>query len=196
TTSGIVLDSVRNSIVEKITTSGFQKAGLLLNNCYNISVLGVQARNNGFAGINVTGDFFKNGRMLEVGERPSRNITLRNCIVDSNPGDPTNMTSHSGNGIYIISTDKVLVDHCLASNNGWDMPHSGTGPIGIWASLCDSVTIQYSISYGNKSRRLDGGGFGLDGGVTNSIVQYCLSYDNFGAGYGIYQYSAATIWKK
>jgi len=60
----------------------------------------------------------------------------------------------------------------------------------------DHVTIQYCISYRNKTSRnaKDGGGFDLDGGVTNSVIQYCLSYENQGAGYGLFQYAGASFW--
>ena len=34
----------------------------------------------------------------------------------------------------------------------------------------------------------------MDGGTTNSIIQYCLSYNNYGAGFGIFQYPGATDW--
>jgi len=40
----------------------------------------------------------------------------------------------------------------------------------------------------------DGGGFDLDGGVTHSIIQYCVSYKNQGAGYCIFQYWGAGPW--
>ena len=30
--------------------------------------------------------------------------------------------------------------------------------------------------------------------MTNSIIQYCLSYENEGSGYGIFQYAGATNW--
>jgi len=35
----------------------------------------------------------------------------------------------------------------------------------------------------------DGGGFDFDGGVTNSIMEYCLSFENDGPGFGIYQFA-------
>ena len=38
---------------------------------------------------------------------------------------------------------------------------------------------------------LDGGGFDLDGGVTNSVLQYNYSHDNDGAGYLVYSYPDA-----
>src|SRR4051812_6936787 len=76
------------------------------------------------------------------------------------------------------------------------MPRIGNGPVGIWAYEADSVIIQHCISYKNKTHKgaADGGGFDLDGGVTNSIIQYCLSYENWGSGYGIFQYGGADNW--
>jgi hypothetical protein len=76
------------------------------------------------------------------------------------------------------------------------MPRIDNGPVGIWACEADSVIIQHCISYRNKTARgaVDGGTFDIDGGVTNSITQYCLSYENWGSGYGIYQYWSAGKW--
>jgi hypothetical protein len=90
----------------------------------------------------------------------------------------------------------VTIDHCTATNNGWDMPRKGNGPVGIWAWESDHITIQYCISYRNKTSEnaKDGGGFDLDGGVRNSLIQYCLSYENDGAGYGLFQYAGASPW--
>ncbi|MEP6736822.1 MAG: hypothetical protein ABJA70_14965, partial [Chryseolinea sp.] len=66
----------------------------------------------------------------------------------------------------------------------------------IWAYEADSVVIRHCISYKNKTARgaEDGGGFDFDGGVTNSIIEYCLSYENQGSGFGIFQYEGASPW--
>src|SRR5436190_17235380 len=119
------------------------------------------------------------------------------CRADNNPGDPTNLTNHSGNGIVVGNCRNVLIEYCTATNNGWDMPRIGNGPVGIWPYEADSVIIQHCISYRNKTApgAADGGGFDLDGGVTNSVIQYCLSYENEGSGYGIFQYWSAGNWK-
>ena len=76
------------------------------------------------------------------------------------------------------------------------MPRKGNGPVGIWTYESDSVVIQHCISYCNKTSpgAADGGGFDLDGGVTNSIIQYCLSYQNQGSGFGLFQYAGASNW--
>ena len=116
------------------------------------------------------------------------------CQADDNPGDPTNLTNHSGNGIVAGHCTDLLIDRCSATNNGWDMPRIGNGPVGIWCYEADSVTIQHCLSYRNKTARgaADGGGFDLDGGVTNSVIQDCLSYGNQGSGYCIFQYWGAN----
>ena len=40
---------------------------------------------------------------------------------------------------------------------------------------------------------MDGGGFDLDGGVTDSTLQFNKSYGNDGAGYGLYNYDRAGL---
>lgn len=153
----------------------------------NVFAKKVFTHDNGSAGITVESNYPK---------RDSRNIKILDCRAENNPGDPTNLTNHSGNGIVVGNCKNVLIDHCTATNNGWDMPRIGNGPVGIWAYEADSVVIQHCLSYRNKTSKggADGGGFDLDGGVTNSIVQYCFSYENQGSGYCIFQYWGATPW--
>jgi hypothetical protein len=186
TTNGLQLISSTNCVVEDIIAEGFQKSGVDLYDCREIRVLNVLALYNGFCGINVMGS----DRNL------SGNILIRDCKAENNPGDPTMLDNHSGNGILVGVSDSVIIDHCSATNNGWDMPRQGNGPVGIWTWQSDHITIQYCISYRNKTSRggKDGGGFDLDGGVTNSVIQYCLSYENQGAGYGLFQYPGASDW--
>ncbi|MBS1524715.1 MAG: right-handed parallel beta-helix repeat-containing protein [Bacteroidetes bacterium] len=181
-----IIDS-KNIDVADVDISGFQKSGLLIYSSQNITAKNVFAHDNGSAGITVEAPYQT---------RQSRNIKILNCRAENNPGDPTNLTNHSGNGIVVGDCRQVLIDHCTATNNGWDMPRIGNGPVGIWAYEADSVTIQHCLSYKNKTSKggADGGGFDLDGGVTNSIVQYNVSYDNWGSGYCIFQYWGASPW--
>jgi len=184
--NGLSMKHSRNSLVEQVKAEGFQKSGVDLYDCKEIDVKKVLATDNGFCGINVMGS----ARNL------SGKIMIQDCRAENNPGDPTNLENHSGNGILVGVSDSVTIDHCSATNNGWDMPRQGNGPVGIWTWESDHIMIQYCISYRNKTSRNanDGGGFDLDGGVTNSVIQYCLSYENQGAGYGLFQYSGASDW--
>jgi hypothetical protein len=187
TTSGIQLSDVHNAVIENVKIEGFQKSGLYLYNCKNTEVKKVEAAENGFSGIYIEG----------ATKEESKNILIKDCKAENNPGDPTNLINHSGNGILVGMSDSVIIDHCTATNNGWDMPRTGNGPVGIWAHASDHVIIQYCISYKNKTAKgaKDGGGFDLDGGMTNSVMQYCLSYENEGAGYGLFQYYEASQWR-
>jgi hypothetical protein len=186
TTNGISIANVSHASISNLNVEGFQKSGLHLYNCRNVTVKHIYASANGFAGINVTSD----------DKSKSRNILIQDCFAENNPGDPTGLDNHSGNGILVGISDSVVIDHCAATNNGWDMPRVGNGPVGIWAYETNNITIQYCISYRNKTAKgaKDGGGFDFDGGVTNSIIQYCLSYENEGAGYGMFQYNGASRW--
>ncbi len=186
--SGLTIQNSNHIYVDSIVISGFQKSGLLIYSCEDISITNVFAFENGAAGISVDGTY--------AVKSSNHNIYIGKCRVENNPGDPSNLTNHSGNGIVVANCTNVLVEYCTATNNGWDMPRKGNGPVGIWAYEADSVIIQHCISYRNKTSAgaADGGGFDLDGGVTYSIIQYCLSYENQGAGYCIFQYLYASPW--
>ncbi|HLY70395.1 MAG TPA: right-handed parallel beta-helix repeat-containing protein, partial [Puia sp.] len=188
TKDGIRIDKSENIIINNIDVSGFQKSGLFIYCSTKIRATHVYAHENGAAGIAVDG-------VYSVKES-NYNIYIGYCTAEDNPGDPTNLNNHSGNGIVAGNCKKVMIEYCTATNNGWDMPRIGNGPVGIWAYEADSVIIQHCLSYRNKTSvgGADGGGFDLDGGVTNSIVQYCLSYENQGAGFSIFQYLYATPW--
>lgn len=191
TTSGIIISNSQNILVDSVKVSGFQKAGLKITDSENIRVTRVHAFDNGFTGI-LTGEAYHDPfRLL------SKNIYIGYCTAENNAGDPTILDNHSGSGILISGTDSAIIEYCLTKNNGWDQPWEGNGPIGIWAYHSNNVVIQHCISHSNKTNKkgLDGGGFDFDGGMTNSVMQYNLSYNNMGPGYGLYQYYGAAKWE-
>ncbi len=187
TKEGVVVSGSSHITLNNFDISGFQKAGLLVYSSSQISITHVHAHENGYAGISVEGEY---------GKKDTKQIYIGDCLAENNPGDPSNLNNHSGNGIVVGHSSKVTIEYCVATNNGWDMPRIGNGPVGIWCYEADSVTIQHCISYGNKTAKGadDGGGFDLDGGVTYSIIQYCLSYNNQGSAFGIFQYAGASPW--
>ncbi len=183
TQDGVCILDVRGVQIDRIKVSGFRGSGLRLDGVTGARITNVYTRENGAAGLTVGYD------------KRSKGVYIGRCVARNNPGDPCNLTNHSGNGIVVGNAQNVTIEYCEAANNGWDMPRKGNGPVGIWAWNSDRVVIQFCISHDNKSPGDDGGGFDLDGGVTNSILQYNLSYHNDGPGYFLCQYPGAPDFK-
>ncbi len=189
TKSGVMVAESDDILVDQIEVSGFQKSGLLFAGVRDGRATHVYAHDNGADGIAVGAR----------GEAPddawSERIYIGYCVAENNPGDPTNLDNHSGSGIVVGGVRDCLIEYCEAMNNGWDMPRTGNGPVGIWAWKADRVVIQFCVAHDNKSPGWDGGGFDLDGGITNSIMQYNYSYNNAGPGYFLCQYYPGPTWK-
>lgn len=118
------------------------------------------------------------------------NITVRNCEVYNIKGF-NKSSGHSGNGIVISDVQNSIIEHCTVYNSGSGNTHCG-GPVGIWYWDSDQVTIQFSEVYNMSSGKgCDGGGFDLDGGVTNGLMQYNYSHNNDGAGFLVGQFTGA-----
>ncbi|MGA1978338.1 MAG: right-handed parallel beta-helix repeat-containing protein [Bacteroidales bacterium] len=189
---GIYIAESHDFSLKGLEISGFQHSGLHLHICGNAEMTFIYSHDNGFAGINITGTTIDDSVYYD-----NKNIYIGNCSADNNPGDPTVTNNHSGNGILAASVKGGIIENCEASNNGWDMPWTGNGPVGIWIWDCRDFIIQYCVSHDNKTNPVakDGGGFDLDGGVSNSVIQYCVSYNNQGAGYGLFEFGADKPWK-
>ena len=195
--SGIELRKTQNCSIDSVDASGFLWSGIKAVGGKNLQITHVYAHDNGFSGINVESDGQDAGGLEGSWGKSFHNVYIAHCVAENNPGCPVVKNNHSGNGILIGGVTKGLIEYCEAMNNGWDMPREGNGPVGIWAYQSDSITIQYCYAHDNKTsaKGKDGGGFDLDGGITNSVVQYNYSANNEGAGYGLFQYYGATIWK-
>lgn len=105
-------------------------------------------------------------------------------------------SSHKGSGIVLSQIDSSIIERCVAYNTGTANTACG-GPGGIWVWAANAITIQFCESHHNASGTLtgcDGLGFDLDGGVTNSIIQYCYAHDNDGAGYLLGNFDGARPW--
>lgn len=86
-----------------------------------------------------------------------------------------------------------LVQDCSAACNGRLNTNPGGGPVGIWAWDSREVTIEHCISSANCSCANDGGGFDLDGGCVNCVIQDCASMDNWGPGYLVSSYPQSAV---
>lgn len=195
--SGVELRRTQNCAVDSVEASGFLWSGIKAVGGKNLKITHVYAHDNGFSGINVESDGQDAGGLEGSWGKTFRFVYIAHCVAENNPGCPVVKNNHSGNGILIGGVTNGIIEYCEAMNNGWDMPREGNGPVGIWAYQSDSITIQYCYSHNNKTsaKGKDGGGFDLDGGITNSVVQYNFSANNEGAGYGLFQYYGAAAWK-
>ena len=85
------------------------------------------------------------------------------------------------------------IQDCSSACNGQFNTNPGGGPVGIWAWDSREVVIERCVSSTNCSCANDGGGFDLDGGCTNCVIQDCTSMDNWGPGYLVSSYPHAAV---
>jgi len=192
TTDGILVTNGKGICLEYLEVHGFQHSGIHIYQCDEASISHCFAHDNGFAGIHVSGSTIRDPEAYD-----NENLYIGYCMAENNPGDPTVLDNHSGNGILASSVRGGIIEYCEAFNNGWDMPWTGNGPVGIWIWDATDCLIQHCIAHHNRTHpeAADGGGFDLDGGVSHSTIQYCISYRNEGAGYGLYEFGAAKAWE-
>ncbi|PVY38525.1 right-handed parallel beta-helix repeat-containing protein [Pontibacter virosus] len=178
-------------VIDQVEVSGFRKSGI---------TLGAWNGNSGFrdaritkavvhdidsVGINTYGEFdhTKTGYAHQ-------NIYIGQCHVYKIYGLIL-PDKHSGSGIVLSDVDGGTVEHSVVHTSGMQNKNCG-GPIGIWAWDANDIIIQYNEAYNmSAGSGCDGGGFDLDGGVTNSVMQYNYSHDNDGAGFLIAQFEWA-----
>jgi hypothetical protein len=81
-----------------------------------------------------------------------------------------------------------VIEGCTAYRTGIGLTRRT--PVGIWFFQAHRCVIQYCESYDNHTAggHADGGGFDLDGGAVDCVMQYNYSHDNDGAGYLICSY--------
>jgi len=78
-----------------------------------------------------------------------------------------------------------VIEYCTAYRTGLGCDPADHSPVAIWYAWAKSCTIQFCEAYDNRTggRGADGGGFDLDGGCVDCVLQYNYSHDNEGAGY-------------
>ena len=183
-----------NIRIHRVDVSGFRDSGICLmaeptdrswSGFRNVRITNTISHDNGDAGISCIGAW-----------NPSRDgyahvdFYVGNCSAYRNLGI-SGKGNHSGNGIVLAQVDGATIEYCCAYENGSLNDYEGGGPVGIWAWDANRVVIQFNESHHNRTSSKDGGGFDLDGGVTNAIVQYNYSHDNDGPGYLLAQFDGA-----
>lgn len=120
-------------------------------------------------------------------------ITVRDSVFYGNRGRVDKTDNHSGNGIILGGCQDSLIERCAAWANGDLCRSKKGGPVGIWLCESDRSVIRACVSFRNRTGAgvPDGGGFDLDGGCSDCVIEDCLSWRNDGAGYLICQYQGA-----
>ncbi len=181
--------------IDKVDVSGFKQAGIGITaqpidggwcGFSDVKITHANVHDNGDVGINSIGAW----NPEEEGYSHT-DIYVGNSRAYRNFGIP-GKGSHSGNGIVLAQVDGATIEHCEAYQNGRLNDYENGGPVGIWTWDSNRVLIQFNESHHNRTGSTkDGGGFDLDGGVRNAIVQYNYSHDNDGAGYLLAQFEGA-----
>lgn len=195
--SGILLytgaeEKIGHVSIRNCTVKGFRDYGILLqadksakSGFKNVLIANCIAEANGEAGI---------GSLSFYPAISHRNVNILHCKAFNNRGILTKTDNHSGNGIVLSGVREFNIAYCEAYENGADCRSKGGGPVGIWVWNCTNGIIQNSVSHNNHAGTSlhDGGGFDLDGGVSNSIIKNCTSYNNEGAGYLICEFGSGN----
>ncbi len=178
-------------VVDEVEVIGFRKSGITVgawngnSGFEDVRITRAVVHDIGSEGINVFGEFNQNKKGYA-----HRNVYVGHCHVYQVYGLPI-PDKHSGSGIVLSDVDGGTVEHSVVHSSGMGNTHCG-GPVGIWAWDANNITIQYNEAYHiSAGSGCDGGGFDLDGGVTNSVMQYNYSHDNEGAGFLIAQFEWA-----
>ena len=179
--------------IDHVDVSGFKMYGIQLGGGVgkggfsNIKITYSNSHDNAYGGIHTYGAFSSTSTSYT-----NSNVYIGYCNVYNNAGI-ANQTKPYGNGIYLSDVTGATVERSKAYYNGANNT-SGTGPEGFWAYDANAVIFQYNESHHNYSKGADGGGFDLDGGVSNSIIRYNYSHDNAGFGLAMYQFSGQRKW--
>ncbi|MBC8143779.1 MAG: right-handed parallel beta-helix repeat-containing protein [Armatimonadetes bacterium] len=155
----------------------------------NVTINKCEAFGNMYYGIYVSGRLSP-----DMTDYANTNVEIDKCKAYDNPGDKFYTENHSGSGILLDNCQTGLILNCEAWNNGAENGGLNGGPCGIWAHCGDRIVVQYCRSHGNRTGGShDGTGFDLDGGVTNSIIEHCESWDNDGPGFLVWNYENAPF---
>jgi len=144
TSDGLLVRNCDNVVIDDLEVYGFQHSGVHVHQCDDATIIHVHAHENGFAGIHVTGTTMRDPENYD-----NHNLYIGYCVAENNPGDPTVLQNHSGNGILASSVKGGIIEYCEASDNGWDMPWTGNGPVGLWIWDCTDFifsTVYHTIT--------------------------------------------------
>ncbi|MGW7265325.1 right-handed parallel beta-helix repeat-containing protein [Streptomyces sp. NPDC054842] len=179
---------------EHVTVSGVDVSGFRVG-----IAVGATRDDNGFKGVTVRGAHVHDNRdagLLTYGPDfdaahrayAHENVDIEDVEAYENHGDPTAEDRHTGDGIILGAVRGATLRNSSAHDNGGRSATDATaGPVGLWAYDSTRVLIEHSSAYRNHTGSdVDGAGFGFDSNVSDSKIQYNLSYQNDGSGYYVF----------
>lgn len=120
-------------------------------------------------------------------------LYINNTKAYRNYGRTDVTLTRTGSGIMVSGFENGIVENSEAYENGRDNRYPGGGPQGFWCYNARNVVFQNCVSHDNRAgKTLDGGGFDIDGGSQNCIIQYCYSYNNDGAGLAFFEHGSTN----
>lgn len=123
------------------------------------------------------------------------NLVISDSQTYHNPGIPGHQ-GWTGNGIVVSGVKGGRIEYNEAWENGSNCDSAPGGPLGIWVWNVDQFLIQFNKSHHNHTKnKQDGGGFDIDGGTTNTIVQYNYSAHNDGYGYMLCEFGSSRPYR-
>lgn len=142
----------------------------------HIVIDGVTAeRTSQWAGILVNGA----GHASPLAERRSRNVIIRNSVVNDVWGD----------GIVLYQVENGLIERSAAWHTGMEARQTIGTPNGIWTWRCAGCVVRECESFWSDSPGVDGGAFDIDWGNDRNTVEDSYGHDSlayciavFGAG--------------
>jgi len=99
----------------------------------------------------------------------SRNITIQNSTVHNTNGD----------GIAQFCSQTGMLQSNVVYQSGMQPSPTTTGtPVGLWWWESEHMVGQLNEAYDNHSPGVDGGGYDIDYGTSDSTMQYNYGHDN------------------
>ncbi len=199
--AGIVFHSRRKGrdrldfvTIRNVEVAGFRQGGVVFEaddfaGFSHVLLDHVVAHDDGDVGIKFAGRYVQ----VSEGDLPysHQDVLVTDSAAYRNLGDPQS-DANTGSGILLGQVDGGVVEYCAAHDNGGSGVNANGGPVGIWTYDSTRITIQHNESWNNRTGNAnDGGGFDLDGGTSNAVVQYNYSHGNDGAGYLLTQFATA-----
>lgn len=188
-------------------------SGVTINNVKAIDFaidIGVLSTSGSLANMSVTNNFATGSSstvtidagIYIAGVNGGSGLVQGNLVTNIGARTTGSFPGGTGNGIILTNESGHIVDQFNVVHNFGANNIVCGGPAGNWTFIGLTNTIQFNESYNGAPTSFTTGcdwdGFDLDGGTSNSIMQYNYSHNNYGGGFThfITSESGGFAWQK